>query len=153
MWSTDLVIGRRDCRHQAAIIEDGRILLVRHRLLDSGRSYWVLPGGGAEAGEDGETCVVREVREETHVDVEVVRVLSEATVVDRTYDRTRTYLCRVVGGDARPGVEPEPELEGVYDIDAVAWWPIDDPNAWDRSITDDAKTMAALAEVRAALQR
>ena len=148
------VFGRRDCRHQAAVLdEEGRLLLVRHRQLVSGRSYWVLPGGGAEAGEDGEACIVREVREETHLDVEVVRVLAEETVVDRTYDRTRTYLCAVVGGEARPGIEPEPELEGVYDIAEVGWWPVDDPGAWDESITGDAKTMAVLASVRAALAR
>lgn len=147
------MIARRDCRHQAAIIEDGRILLVRHRLLDTGRSYWVLPGGGAEADEDGEACIVREVREETHLDVEVVSVLSEETVVDKTYDRTRTYLCHVLAGEARPGVEPEPELEGVYDIAAVGWWPLDDPSAWDNSIIDDAHTMATLAAVRSALPR
>ena len=144
-------MGRRDCRHQAAIIENGHILLVRHRQLDTGHSYWILPGGGAETGEDGEACIVREVREETHLDVEVVGVLSEETVVDRIYDRTRTYLCRVVAGDARPGIEPEPELEGVYDIAAVGWWPIDHPDAWDASITDDPKTMAALAAIRSAL--
>ena len=134
------------------IIEDGRILLVRHRLLATGRSYWVLPGGGAEPGEDGASCIVREVREETHLDVEVIRLISEETVVDKTYDRTRTYLCRVTAGDARPGVEPEPELEGVYDIAVVGWWPIADPEAWDQSITDDRHTMAMLASVRSALQ-
>lgn len=134
-------------------MEEGRILLVRHRLLDTGRSYWVLPGGGAEDGEDGETCIVREVREETYLDVEVIGVLSDEAVVDRTYDRARTYLCRIVAGEARPGIEPEPELEGVYDISGVAWWPLDDPSAWEPAIIEDAKTMAMLTSVRAALGR
>lgn len=41
----------RDIRYQAAIIHNRQILLIQHREHASGRSYWLLPGGGREAKE------------------------------------------------------------------------------------------------------
>ncbi|SRR6266498_2934371 len=53
----------------SAVIEDddGRILLVRRA--DSGN--WSLPGGTMELGESITQCVVREVREETGLDIQI----------------------------------------------------------------------------------
>ncbi len=53
------------------VIRDAHILLIQHRHHASGHSYWLLPGGGLEGDETPEGCVQREVREETHLHVEV----------------------------------------------------------------------------------
>ncbi|MBO2457283.1 NUDIX domain-containing protein [Actinomadura sp. LCR2-06] len=50
--------------------EQGRILLLRHRLWPEYRA-WGLPGGYVNAGERLEDGVAREVREETSLEVEV----------------------------------------------------------------------------------
>jgi ADP-ribose pyrophosphatase YjhB (NUDIX family) len=52
-----------------AIVTDaeGRIVLVRRKDND----LWALPGGGMELGESIEDCAVREVREETGLDVTI----------------------------------------------------------------------------------
>ena len=91
----------RHIRYQAAILHDGAILLVRCAFTD-GPTVWMLPGGGREDGESDETCVIREVREETQLDVRVERLLFDcaAEPADGTYVRWRTYLCAVIGGDA-----------------------------------------------------
>lgn len=47
---------------------DGHVLMIRRS--DNGR--WALPGGGHDAGESISTTVVRETREETGIDVEVI---------------------------------------------------------------------------------
>ena len=44
------------------LVNGGRILLVRHE--KDGRSYWLLPGGGVEEGEQLEDAVHREFVEE-----------------------------------------------------------------------------------------
>ena len=53
-----------------AVIHDpaGRLLLIR-RGHDPHRGLWSLPGGRIEAGESPEQAVVREVREETGLEV------------------------------------------------------------------------------------
>jgi 8-oxo-dGTP diphosphatase len=88
--------------------EDNKeILLVRHR--KGSRQYWVLPGGRLEYGETFHECAIRELREETGLDVEVVRFLfiSEAIAPDRSRHIVNIYvLARVVGGVMKVGNEP-----------------------------------------------
>src|SRR5215208_1762601 len=97
---------RRDVRYQAAIVHEDQLLLLKVVDRDSGAAFWLLPGGGREAGETEEACVQREVREETFLEVAVVRALFEAPdPPGGIYERLRTYLCHVIGGEARPGIE------------------------------------------------
>ncbi len=58
-----------------AVIDDGQVLLVRRR--DNGK--WSLPGGTLEMGEDLPSCALREVREETGLDVEVTDIVGTYT--------------------------------------------------------------------------
>jgi 8-oxo-dGTP diphosphatase len=64
-----------------ALISDGegRLLLVQRGNAPY-RGRWSLPGGRCEPDEPAEQAVVREVREETHLEVEVDRLL---TTVER----------------------------------------------------------------------
>jgi 8-oxo-dGTP diphosphatase len=52
------------------LTEDGRVLLCRNH-----RGEWELPGGRPHPGERHEDCAIREVREETGLDVTVDRFL------------------------------------------------------------------------------
>lgn len=56
-------------RVAAIVVEDGRLLLVRH--IKDGRSYWLLPGGGVDFGEAAGEALAREVREETGLEIRV----------------------------------------------------------------------------------
>jgi len=89
------------------ISADKKILLVRHR--KGNRQYWVLPGGRLEYGETFHECAVREMREETGLDVEVddFVYLSEALAPDRSRHIVNIYLtAHVVGGVLQVGDEP-----------------------------------------------
>ncbi|MBU0492450.1 MAG: NUDIX hydrolase [Chloroflexi bacterium] len=130
-----------------------RILLICHREHDSGRTYWLIPGGGREPGETEEQCVQREMREETNLDVVVERLLLDERTIPgaRVYQRQKTYLCQAIDGEARPGIEPEPEAAANYGITAVRWVDIDDEAAWGALILDDPITGPLLRRIRAAL--
>src|SRR5947209_6684246 len=110
----------RTVRYQGAIVHEHRLLLIQQREHASGRSYWLVPGGGQEEGESEEECVAREMREETGLEVEVMRLLlDEPDPGIGMYQRRKTYLCRVVSGEAAPGYEPEPEFATDYTFVAV----------------------------------
>ncbi len=53
-----------------------RILLIKRRTMPF-KGYWALPGGRVDSGETVEQTVVREVKEETDLDVAIVRKIGE----------------------------------------------------------------------------
>jgi 8-oxo-dGTP diphosphatase len=145
--------GARTIRYQGAILrEDGCILLIQQHEHASGRVYWLIPGGGREAGESEEECVQREMHEETNLDVVVERLLlDEPAHPGSLYARRKTYLCRPLGGVAQPGYEPEPEFASAYSFTAVGWWDLHDEDTWDALILNDPITPGLLRRIRAAL--
>ena len=87
----------------AALVRDrnDRILLAKHTY--RGRAPWGLVGGWVHRGEDPTETVVREVREETALDVEVTHLL---TVRSETPTHlTLVYEARLIGGTFRPSAE------------------------------------------------
>lgn len=87
--------------------KENKILLVRHK--KGNQRYWVLPGGRLEYGETFEECAIRELKEETGLDVEVERFLflSEALAPDRSRHIVNIFIkAKVVGGTMKLGDEP-----------------------------------------------
>lgn len=90
----------------AIIVQAERILLVR-RSNPPLQGEWSIPGGLVETGETTKEAIVREVREETGLEIEVVRL---AEVFERILrDRESRvqyhfvlidYLCQVIAGEA-----------------------------------------------------
>jgi 8-oxo-dGTP pyrophosphatase MutT (NUDIX family) len=143
---------QRDVRYQAAIIHEDQVLLLKVVDAVSGATFWVLPGGGREAGESEEACVQREVREETELEVTVVRALFEAPdPPGGIYERLRTYLCHVLAGEARPGIEPEVDTASHRTIREVGWFDLRYPTTWDPLVLGDPITLPLLRQVRATL--
>ena len=65
----------------AVIVEDGRLLLIR-RGRGAYRGYWAVPGGRQRRGETMRDAVIREVREETGLAVEVGGVVWAGDIMD-----------------------------------------------------------------------
>jgi mutator protein MutT len=91
-----------------AVVRDGRVLLVR-RGKPPLYGRWVIPGGTVELGETLEQALVRELREETGLEVEPVGILTVFDRIDRDGDEVAyhyvivDYLCRWVAGEAVAG--------------------------------------------------
>lgn len=139
----------RHTRYQGLIVENDKVLLIKHREHATGRAYWVIPGGGIEAGETEEQCIIREVREETNLEVEVEGLLfDEPAHPDGPYRWRKTFLCRPIGGKASPGYEPEIEAAENYGITEVKWFDLRDEADWGADLLEDPFTYPQLAAVR-----
>jgi 8-oxo-dGTP diphosphatase len=106
----------------ALIFEGDRILLVE-RGREPLKGQWSLPGGGVETGERLEEALIREVREETGLDVEPeqVAVIFERIIPDQEGQPEYHYLlvdflCKIRGGILRAG----------DDSNAAAWFSLDE---------------------------
>lgn len=67
MTSADPYFGKIRFRACGLIVEDRKILLVKQNVPTRDHPVWLPPGGGVHTGELIEDAVVREVREETHL--------------------------------------------------------------------------------------
>lgn len=91
--------GNPRVRVAGIVLKGGEILLVRHE--KEGRSYWLLPGGGVDYGETVGEALVRELREETGLEVQPNGVvwLSDSIPPDRHRHIIHLWmLAEVVGG-------------------------------------------------------
>jgi 8-oxo-dGTP diphosphatase len=142
----------RITRFQGAIVCDDHILLIKQHENVSGREYWVIPGGGREAGETEQECIEREMREETHLHVVVkALLLDEPGRSQDAYQRFKTYLCTPLGGKAEPGCEPECEVSQAYAITEVRWFDLRDEATWGADVVADPFTYPVLRKIRAML--
>ncbi|MDO4870362.1 MAG: NUDIX hydrolase [Bacillota bacterium] len=88
--------------------EEGRMLLVRQN--HGGKNIWMVPGGGIEEGESAVDAAVREVQEETELDIEISRLLWH---VEEVSDRGQRFVNFFLGelksgtGNMKLGYDPE----------------------------------------------
>lgn len=95
----------------AFIEQEEGILLVRQ---GTGRQYWSLPGGVVEEGESLDKAVIREVKEETGLDVQVGRLVAVYSKLSEDAVAV-TFQAEVTGGTAHADNE----------ILECGWFPID----------------------------
>ena len=108
-------------RTVVAIIEflENKILLVKRKTVVF-KGYWALPGGRIDVAESAEEAVVREVKEETGLDIEIVKKIGEyheRGVKDRIeYEYWRTcFLVKPIGGEIKRQDE-EIEKIRIFDL-------------------------------------
>lgn len=88
-----------------ALIFDGSRILLVERAREPLKGWWSLPGGVLEPGELLQDAVVREVREETGLSVEPIKVIEVFERIIRDAEGRPEYhyvlvdyLCRIVSG-------------------------------------------------------
>jgi len=95
----------------AAIFRDGRVLIVR-RAEPPAQGLYTLPGGGVELGETLEQAVIREVREETALDIEPLALAGYRQMIARDaagkierHFVILPFAARFIGGEVKLNAE------------------------------------------------
>ncbi len=90
------------------LVEDGRVLLVK-RKFDPRKGGWTLPAGFVELGEGIDDCAVREMKEETNLDVELTALFNAYSAQDdpRTKVVLILYAGKRTGGELKAGDDAE----------------------------------------------
>jgi len=130
-----------------AVVEDekGKVLLVKHAPGRGGfwQGKWVCPGGRLELGEGIEEGVKREVKEETGLEVELLRPLVPLERIVNGNGRVELhviyldFLARPLGGKVKPGGDMR-ECLWVEKRDFPQLWP---------QVHEDTKKLLYLAGV------
>lgn len=81
---------------------EGSVLLCHRRDMD----VWNLPGGHVEEGELPPEAVIRETREETGLEVEIVR-LAGVYMKPQKSQIVFSFECRITGGELKPTNEAD----------------------------------------------
>ena len=94
-----------------AVIHDDndRILLVKHKKERGGywQGKWICPGGALELGEEIKEGIRREVKEETNLEIELVRPLIPFDRIVKTNKETSLhviyidYVAKLLGGELK----------------------------------------------------
>lgn len=86
--------------------KDNRILMVKHEHPE--RTVWMVPGGGIEEGENSAQAAVREVLEETGLEVETRGLIWHVEEVSARGQRfVNFFRAEITGGEASLGNDPE----------------------------------------------
>lgn len=124
----------------ALVVRDGRVLLAR-RARPPRQGLWDTPGGFVEPDELPEDAVVRELREETGLEVEPVRLIGfflDRYGEDGVSTLNIHYEARVLSGDESPA----------DDVSELGWFPLDAIPDDEIAFPNGREALAALRDLR-----
>ena len=117
------------------LVSDGEMLVMVRRGVEPQMGRWAFPSGYVDRGEVVEHAAVREVKEETGLDVVLDRFIGIYSLEGNPVILA-VYLAHVTGGDMRAG----------HDAQEVAWFGTDElpdlPFPNDAQILDDWRRLA-----------
>jgi len=88
--------------------EKNELLLVKHIVNKENKEFWILPGGGLERDEYSYEGAIREMKEETGLDIEVDRLIYHVEEkCDNGLRCTNYFTAHKTGGNLILGQDPE----------------------------------------------
>lgn len=63
------------------VVHEGKFLLAERNKVNY-NGYWIIPGGGVKFGETIQEAAIREIKEETNLDVEITKLIGPKEVIN-----------------------------------------------------------------------
>lgn len=103
----------------AFIINENNELLLQKRAVPAEKDHWCIPGGRVEMFETLEETVIREVKEETDLDVKIISIMGICNHIikeENAHWVAASYLCKIEKGEAKI-MEPDKASD-------MKWFPL-----------------------------
>lgn len=112
--------------------KENQILLAKHEPLGEKGYLWAPPGGGVEFGESFEDCLIREMQEETGLEIKVHKFLFANEYIKPPIHALEFFFeTEIIGGQLKQGKDPELN-ENQQIIKQVAFLDMTEIKAMDR---------------------
>jgi 8-oxo-dGTP diphosphatase len=109
--------GRIRLRACGILVENAQVLLVCHRGLNASNCFWAPPGGGVEYTERLSEALMREFREETHLEVSIGSFLLASEYIKPPLHAIEFFFrVEQIGGALSLGTDPEAQLPILTDV-------------------------------------
>lgn len=84
-----------------------RLLLVKQH--HEGKDIWMVPGGGIEEMETAHCAAIREMKEETNLDIKICKLIWHVEEVSEKRGQrfVNYYVGKAVSGELKLGIDPE----------------------------------------------
>ena len=110
----------------AAIIKKGNTILATQRGYGDLKDGWEFPGGKVEPGESCEAALIREIREELTVEIQVEQRLCTVEYDYPTFHLVmHCYFCKLASGHLTLLEHEAARWLSQQELDAVEWLPAD----------------------------
>lgn len=107
-----------------AVIKEQNHIFVAQRGFGEWKGYWEFPGGKVEAGEEKESALIREIKEELNTEIKI-----DSFVQTTEYDYKKfhlimhSYICHVVSGELELLEHEDAKWLTQETLNSVKWLP------------------------------
>ena len=109
----------------AIIIKDNKIF-VTQRGYGEFKDKWEFPGGKLEKNETGQTCIVREIKEELDADIRVIKFLNTIEYTYPTFHLVmHNYICELKNSHMSLLEHEAAKFVNISDLDKIDFLPAD----------------------------
>lgn len=114
----------------AAIIKDNKVLAMQRGQQMTLPGMWEFPGGKVEAGETEEQALVREIKEELNVAIELQDYINEASY-DYDFGTVilKVFTAKIVAGQISMEEHSDGKWVTADELMSIHWAPVDIPAA------------------------